>query len=76
MSPIGCKIFTHASLEPGHIITLVLYSNDGQPPITLPGTTICWGTNHRFGVRFPDMTGEERNRLKTIAQSDGLLVVS
>jgi hypothetical protein len=68
MSVTGCHILTKAALQPGERITLVVYFTDGQLPITLPGTTVCWRHHHRFGVRFPDMTAEERTRLKAIVQ--------
>jgi hypothetical protein len=68
MSLTGCHILTKAALQPGERITLVVYFNDGQLPITLPGTTVCWRQHHRVGVRFPDMTAEERTRLKAIVQ--------
>jgi hypothetical protein len=68
MSVTGCHIITIAALQPGERITLVMYFTDGQLPITLPGTTVCWRHHHRFGVRFPDMTVEERTRLKAIVQ--------
>jgi hypothetical protein len=68
MSLSGCHIITKAALQPGELITLVVYFTDGQLPITLPGTTVCWRQNHRFGVRFPDMTAEERTRLEAIVQ--------
>lgn len=74
LSLTGCHIITKAALEPGHLITLVVYFNDGQLPITLPGTTVCWGTNHRFGVRFPDMTSDERRRLAAIVHPDTTLM--
>jgi hypothetical protein len=67
MSMTGCHILTKAALQPGERITLVVYFNDGQLPITLPGT-ICWRQHHRVGVRFPDMTAEERTRLEAIVQ--------
>jgi PilZ domain len=76
VSSAGCQVITEAALEPGQIITLVVYFNDGQLPISLPGTTVCWVRNHRFGVRFPAMTCDERKRLDAIAQPNTLCVAS
>lgn len=72
ISSTGCQVITKAALEPGQIITLVVYFNDGQLPISLPGTIVCWIRNHRFGVRFPAMTSDERKRLDAITQPNSL----
>ena len=70
LSLTGCHIITKAALQPGHRLTLVVYFNDGQLPITLPGTTVCWRRQHRFGLRFPDMTSHERTRLEAMIHPD------
>lgn len=66
VSTTGCKIISRATLREGSIITLTLYLNDGQPPISLAGTTVSWVAKHRFGVTFPEMTSDERKRLQVI----------
>jgi hypothetical protein len=76
MSLTGCQIITQAALQPGDLITLVVYFNDGQLPITLPGTTVCWRQHHRFGVRFTDMTADECTRLKAMLQPPSMGMAS
>ena len=66
VSTTGCTIISKATLRKGSIITLTLYLNDGQPPISLAGTTVSWAVKHRFGVTFPEMTSDERERLQMI----------
>jgi hypothetical protein len=70
LSLTGCHIITKAALQPGHRLTLVVYFNDGQLPITFPGTTVCWRRQHRFGLRFPEMTSDERTRLEAMIHPD------
>ena len=74
LSLTGCHVITKAALAPGHRITLVVYFNDGELPITLPGTTVCWAQNHRFGITFPELTCEEHTRLKAIVEPDTTLI--
>jgi hypothetical protein len=72
VSSTGCQFITEAALQPGQIITLILYFSDG--PISLPGTTVCWARAHRFGVRFADMTPHERERLEEFVRGDETVV--
>lgn len=60
----GCNFAGRAALRVGHLITVILYFADGEPPICLPGTTVCWAANHRFGVTFPTLTAHEQQRLE------------
>jgi PilZ domain len=76
VSGTGCNLYTRAALEPGQVITLVLYFTDSQLPISLAGTTVCWGRNHCFGVRFPALTSDERVRIERVANSTGMAVRS
>ena len=64
VSTTGCTFISRATLRKGSIFTLTLYLNDGQPPISLAGTTVSWAAKHRFGVTFPQMTSDERARLQ------------
>ena len=70
LSTNGCKFLSRAALKPGSHLTVTLYFNDGQPPMSLPGASVCWATGKAFGVQFPEMTSHERQRLQEILASE------
>ena len=73
LSTNGCKFLSRAALKPGSYLTVTLYFNDGQPPISLPGASVRWATGKAFGVQFPEMTSHERQRLQEILANEGAL---
>ena len=66
LSKKGCQIVGSVRLARGSLVTLSLNLNDGQPPLCLPGTTVCWTEGDAFSVKFPPMTTDARQRLQQV----------
>jgi len=71
LSTDGCKFLSRASLTPGSHITVTLYFNDGQPPMSLSGAIVRWATGRAFGVQFLEMTSHVRQCLQEIVTNEG-----
>jgi hypothetical protein len=69
VSMTGCSFLATAPLYVGQVITIILHFNDGEPPICLPGTSVCWASRDRFGAKFPPLTSQERERLQAVMPS-------
>jgi len=63
LSKTGCKII--GPVPPAGItVTLVLELDDDKNPLCLSGATVTWTKSESFGVRFPKLRSEERQRLQ------------
>ena len=66
LSKKGCRIIGEPVLVVGSTATIWLNLNDGKTPIRFPGSKVCWSDAHSFGVKFPPMTVEDRQRLQEL----------
>jgi hypothetical protein len=66
LSKLGCRIVGPAPVVGSHI-TISLDLKDGKAPLRLGGATVSWSEGYSFGVRFPSLMGEERQRLQELA---------
>ena len=62
-SETGCKIIGPAPTA-GTTVTLVLDLEDDKDPLCIYGATVTWTKSESFGVRFPKLRSEERQRLQ------------
>ena len=65
LSKTGCKIVGPV-LQVGTTATLVIHFNDDQTPLRLSGVTVTWSDGESFGVRFPNLRAEKRQRLQEL----------
>jgi PilZ domain-containing protein len=65
LSKTGCKIIGRL-LMVGTLATLVIHINDDKPPLCLSGVEVTWANGEPFGVRFPKLKAEERQRLQEL----------
>ena len=65
LSKKGCRIVGPA-LGVGSRTTVALNLEDGKPPLSLAGATVCWNDGYSFGVKFPAMAVEDRHRLQEL----------
>ena len=65
LSKTGCKIVGPA-LMLGTSVTIVLYFQDDKDPFCVCGATVTWCNGDSFGVRFPKLSGAERQRLQEL----------
>jgi PilZ domain len=65
LSKTGCKIIGPL-LMVGTLATLVIHINDDKPPLCLSGVEVTWANGEPFGVRFPKLKAEERQRLQEL----------
>lgn len=65
LSKTGCKIIGPL-LMLGSLATLVIHVNDDKPPLCLSGAEVTWTNGESFGVRFPKLKGEDRQRLQEL----------
>ena len=63
LSKTGCKIIGPL-LMVGTIATLVIDLNDDRPALCLSGVEVTWSDGESFGVRFPKLRFEDRQRLQ------------
>jgi hypothetical protein len=66
LSKKGCHITGSLQVVAGSTVTISLDLDDGKAPLCLPGATVCWSDGLSFGVRFPPMTLENRQRLQEL----------
>jgi len=66
LSKEGCRIEGSAPVAAGRTLTITLDLEDGKPPVCLSGATVCWSEGSSFGVKFPPMTLENRQRLQEL----------
>ena len=76
LSSTGCEFLSAACLEQGSRVTVTLYFSDGQPPMSLPGSRVCWATGRAINVQFPPITSHERRRLEATTGSDRPLLLN
>ncbi len=72
LSTSGCQFLSSASLKVGSHLTVILYFNDGQPPMSVTGARVSWARARVFGVQFPQMTLHEQHRLQDILRNNGI----
>ena len=65
VSKQGCRIVGPV-LAVGSVITISLNLQDGKPPLNLAAATVCWEDGYSFGVKFPAIRGEDRQRLQEL----------
>jgi PilZ domain len=65
LSKTGCKIIGPL-LMVGTLATLVIHVNDDKPPLCLSGVEVTWTNGDSFGVRFPKLKAEDRQRLQEL----------
>ena len=65
LSKTGCKI-TGPVLMVGTCATLVLDFHDEKDPLCISRVTVTWSDGESFGVRFPDLKSEDRQRLQEL----------
>ena len=65
LSKKGCRILGPV-LGIGSATTILLELNDGNPPLSIVGATVCWSDGFSFGVKFPTMSVEDRHRLQEL----------
>jgi hypothetical protein len=65
LSKTGCKIMGPV-LMVGASATIVLYFQDEKDPLCVCGATVTWSDGDSFGVRFPKLKGEDRQRLQEL----------
>ena len=65
LSKTGCKILGPVQMV-GTDVTLVLYFQDDKDPLCICPATVTWSDGETFGVRFPKLKGEERQRLQEL----------
>jgi len=63
LSISGCRI-VGASPAIGTTTTISLELGDGNPSVVISGAMICWKQNDSFGVQFPPLSDEVRQRVK------------
>jgi len=66
LSKTGCKILSTSPLAVGVKLTLSLDLQDGKSPLCLVGAKVCWLEGNHFGVKFPTVTAQERQRLQHV----------
>ena len=65
LSKTGCKIIGPL-LMVGTTATLVIHLNDDKAPLSLSGVEVNWTDGESFGVRFPKLKAEDRQRLQEL----------
>lgn len=65
LSKTGCKIIGPL-LMVGTIATLVIRLNDDKASLCLSGVEVTWSDGEAFGVRFPQLKGDDRQRLQEL----------
>jgi len=65
VSKKGCRIVGPV-LAVGSVITISLNLQDGKPSLNLAAATVCWEDGYSFGVKFPSIRGEDRQRLQEL----------
>ena len=63
LSKTGCKI-VGAPLKVTSVGTVVIRLDDTQWPLCISGVEVCWAGENSFGVRFPKLDAETRQRLQ------------
>ena len=65
LSKTGCRI-VGLPLQVGSVGTVVIRLDDTQWPLCISGVEVCWAGDDSFGVRFPKLAAETRQRLQTL----------
>ena len=66
LSPKGCRTDGNSQVVAGSTLRILLDLDDGKGPLCLPGATVVWSDGPSFGVKFPLMTLENRQRLQEL----------
>lgn len=61
----GCRVVGPV-MAVGSVITISLSLEDGKPSLNLAAATVCWEDGYSFGVKFPSIRGEDRQRLQEL----------
>ena len=61
----GCRV-VGSVLGVGTAITISLQLGDGKPSLNLAGAMVRWEDGYSFGVKFPTIRGEDRQRLQEL----------
>ena len=65
LSKTGCKIIGPL-LMVGTMATVVIHLNEDKAPLCLSGVEVTWTDGESFGVRFPKLKAEDRQRLQEL----------
>jgi hypothetical protein len=65
VSKQGCRI-VGPILAVGSVITISVNLQEGKPSLNIAGATVCWEDGYSFGVKFPAIRGEDRQRLQEL----------
>ncbi|HKY72405.1 MAG TPA: PilZ domain-containing protein [Nitrospira sp.] len=65
LSKTGCKILGPALMVETSV-TLVFYFQDENDPLCVSNTTVTWSDGETFGVRFPKLKAQERQRVQEL----------
>jgi len=66
LSKNGCRIDGTSQVVAGSTLRILLDLADGKGPLCLSGATVVWSDGSSFGVKFPPMTLENRQRLQEL----------
>lgn len=67
LSPLGCRIESDTSLQPGTELELCFFYGSGKTvPITVELATVRWAKGHEFGVKFLRLQSHEEARLRHV----------
>ena len=65
VSKNGCRVVGPV-VDVGTVITISLQLGDGKPSINVAGAMVSWQDGYSFGVKFPLIRGEDRQRLQEL----------
>jgi PilZ domain len=66
LSKEGCRIGGSRAVVIGSTVRLSINFSDGHPPLCLCAATVCWREGNTFGVKFAELTENERQRLQQL----------
>ena len=66
LSKKWCRSEGSSPVVAGSTVRILLDMDDGKGPLCLSGATIVWNDGPSFGVKFPPMTLENRQRLQEL----------
>ena len=66
LSKEGCRMVGSRPIVSGRTLALSINFSDGHPPLCLVGAKVCWTEGNTFGVKFSNVTENERQRLQQL----------
>ena len=66
LSKEGCRIVGSHPVAIGSSLTLSINFNDGHPALRVCGAKVCWIEGDRFGVKFAQLTDNDRQRVQNL----------